>query len=389
MEIRLLEKSNSKAIRLFKKLPYRLYANNKFWVPPIPGEIEKVMSPEKHPFYTHSEADFFIVENKHEVLGRIAVIHNRHYCQYHNAKTAFFYYFESINDTEVTRMLFSAAEAWCLERGLDTIIGPKGFLRSQSPGLLVDGFDQLPAFGISYHLPYYQALIEDFGFVKSHDHFSGYLDHHPDEKIHMIAEKVLSRGNFEVRNFNDVHELIEWIPVVDKVQQKAFSDNPNFFPHSDEEFDLLAKNILALADPRFLKLILHNNEVAGFIIAYPNINQSLQRCKGRLFPFGWLLLRNEKSHPLILDINGVGLLPEYQGLGGNALLYSELDKVIHSTRIKKAEIVQVDERNLRSYADMQKMGITFSKTHRTYIKKLEPQATPLEHRVVDGVQNLA
>jgi hypothetical protein len=370
MQLRKLEKSNPKAIRQFKRLPFRLYAGNRFWVPPIPGEIEQVMSPEKHPFYSHSEADFFVVEQEREILGRIAVLHNRHYCEYHHSKTAFFYYFESVNDTEVSRMLFNGAETWCRERGLESIIGPKGFLRTQGPGMLVEGFDQLPALGIPYNLPYYPALVEDAGFVKSHEHFSGYMEKHPNGTIHLIAEKVLSRGNFEVRSFHDVREILEWIPVVDEVQQKAFSDNPNFYPHSKEEFDLLAKNILALADPKFLKLILHDEKVAGFIVAYPNINRSLQRCKGRLFPFGWLSLRNEKNHPVILDINGVGLLPDYQGLGGNALLYSELDKVIHSTHIRKAEIVQVDERNLRSYADMQKMGVVFSKTHRTYRKTL-------------------
>jgi len=79
---------------------------------------------------------------------------------------------------------------------------------------------------------------------------------------------------------------------------------------------------------------------------------------------------NEKKHPTILDINGAGLLPEYQGLGGNALLYSEIDKVINSTHIKRAEIVQVDERNLRLLSDMKKMGIVFTKTHRTYQKTI-------------------
>ena len=370
MEIRLLEKSNPKAIKLFKDLPFHLYENNSFWVPPVPGEIESVMSPEKHPFYSHSEADFFIVENNGEVLGRIAVLHNHNFCDYHKVKTAFFYYFEAVDNPDVSRLLFSAAEEWCHDRDLDTIIGPKGFLRSQGIGLLINGFDKLPAVGIPYHLPYYQALVEDFGFVKSHDHFSGYLDHHLDEKIHVIAEKVLARGNFVIRDFYDIQEIIKWIPIVDEVQQKAFSENPNFYPSSREEFDLLAKNILALADPKFMKLIMHKDEVAGFIVSYPNINRSLQRSKGKLFPFGWLLLLNEKKHPVILDINGVGLLPEYQGLGGNVLLYSEVDKVINSTRIKKAEIVQVDERNLSSFSDMKKMGIKFSKTHRTYYKKL-------------------
>jgi hypothetical protein len=370
MQVHLLEKASPKSIGLFKKLPFRLYANNQFWVPPIPGEIKMVMSPEKHPFYIHSEADFFIVEDNQEVLGRIAIIHNQHFCDFHKEKTAFFYYFESINDTQVSRLLFSAAEEWCHVHGLHAILGPKGLLRSQGVGLLVEGFDQLPAVGIPYHLPYYQTLIEDYGFVKSHDHLSGYLDQHPFNTIHKIAEKVISRGNFEVINFTNVKEILKWIPIVDEVQQAAFLDNPNFYPTTREEFDLLAKNILALADPKFMKLIMHEDKVAGFIVAYPNINQSLQRCKGKMFPFGWLLLLNEKRHPLILDINGVGLLPEYQGLGGNALLYSEIDKVTHSTRIKKAEIIQVDERNLRSVADMKKMGVQFTKVHRTYRKEL-------------------
>lgn len=369
-QTRLLEKSNPKDIRLFKELPYRLYENNKYWVPPLPGEIERVMTPQDHPFYNHSDADFFIVENETEVLGRIAVLQNQHFCEYHSVKAGFFYYFESIDDPEVSHLLFTTAEDWCHARNLDIIIGPKGLLRSQGVGLLVDGFDQLPAVGIPYHQPYYQTLIEAFGFTRSHDHYSGYLDRHLDAKIHLIAEKVLSRGNFEVRGFTNTGDIIKWIPIVDEVQQKAFSDNPNFYPSSPEEFDLLAKNILALVDPRFVKIIMHKEELAGFLVAYPNINSSLQRSKGRLFPFGWLHLMNEKKHPTILDINGAGLLPEYQGLGGNALLYSEIDKVIKSTHIRKAEIVQVDERNLRSMSDMKKMGIVFSKTHRTYQKKI-------------------
>jgi len=142
---------------------------------------------------------------------------------------------------EVSDLLFSAAEDWCQARGLDILIGPKGLLRSQGVGLLVDGFDQLPAVGIPYHLPYYQALIEGYGFTKSHDHLSGYLDQRLDAKINLIAEKVLSRGNFEVKGFKKASDITEWIPIVDEVQQKAFSDNSNFYPASPEEFNLLAK----------------------------------------------------------------------------------------------------------------------------------------------------
>jgi hypothetical protein len=69
-------------------------------------------------------------------------------------------------------------------------------------------------------------------------------------------------------------------------------------------------------------------------------------------------------------MNGIGLLPKYQGLGGNALLYSEVEKTIVDAGMKHAEIIQVDERNFRSYSDMNTMGVDWKKTHRTYIKRI-------------------
>lgn len=371
MKIRLLEKANEDDIRLFKKFPFDLYKNDKNWVPPLPGAIENVMTPDRHPFYAHSEADFFLLENEKEVIGRIAVIHNRNYCEHHNIKAGFFFLFDCINDQQAADLLFKTAEDWCRDRELEMITGPRGFLRSDGIGLLVGGFTHLPAMGIPYNFPYYPSLVESCGYEKDHDHLSGYLEKHPDPVIHKVAEKVLARGNFKVINFTSTDEIREWISRVDEVERRAFANNPNYYPSTPEEFELLSKNILAIADPRFIKIIKHGDDVAGFIVSYLNINKAIQRSKGKFLPFGWIHLAHEKKNSRILDINGVGLLPEYQGLGGNALLYSEVDKMTRLTKIRKAEIVQVDERNFRSKADMENLGVKFSKTHRTYIKQLK------------------
>lgn len=370
MKIRLLEKANENDINKFKRLPYDLYKGNKNWVPPFPGAIEKVMTPSSHPFYAHSEADFFLVEEGSEVLGRIAVLHHRNYSALHKKEIGFFYLFECVNDQEAANLLFQSIEKWCKERNITRITGPRGFLRTDGIGLLIEGFEHMPAVGVPYNLPYYQSLVESCGYLKSHDHYSGYLDQHPDPVIHKIAEKVLARGNFSVVNFSSIDEIVAWIPRVDEVEHCAFSNNPDFYPSTPEEFELISKNILKIADPRFIKIIKHGDDVAGFIVAYLNINRAIQRGQGKLFPLGWLFFLLEKRKSKILDINGIGLRPEYQGLGGNALLYSELDKVTRLTRIKKAEIVQVDERNFRSKADMENMGVKFNKTHRTYFKDL-------------------
>ena len=134
---------------------------------------------------------------------------------------------------------------------------------------------------------------------------------------------------------------------------------------------MLVKNILAIADPALLKVVMKGDEMAGFIIAYPDISRALQRTKGRIYPFGWIDLLLEKKRTRVIDINGVGLLPQYQGLGNNTLLYVEIEKTLLERGSKSAEIIQVDERNFRSKSDMENMGVIFNKTHRVYRKPIQ------------------
>jgi len=113
------------------------------------------------------------------------------------------------------------------------------------------------------------------------------------------------------------------------------------------------------------------DQIAGFILTYPDVSQALKRIKGRLFTFGWADVLMEQKRTRRLNINGIGILPEYQGLGANALLYAELDRTIRSAnRFERAEIVQVDERNFLSKSDMERMGVIWNKTHRSYILQL-------------------
>lgn len=370
METLILDKEKRSACRKFKSLPYSLYRGNPYWVPPFPGEMERAMSPKQNPFFAHSEADFIIVESKRDVLGRICILHNKNYCMFHHTETAFFFYFDCIEDQQVAARLFDAAEDWCRQRRLTSILGARGFLRSSGIGILVEGFDAIPAMGIPYNHPYYGRLIECCGFSKAFDHYSGILEKHPDPMVHQVAKKVMLRGKFHILSFNNLSEITPWIPKIDEVHHAAFESNPNYYPSTSQEFELFSRNMLAIADPRYIKLILHDGDIAGFIVALPNINKSLKKSGGHLFPFGWLALSMEKNHPTVIDLNAIGLLPQYQGLGGNALLYSELDKVLCSPRIRKAEVVQVDERNFRSKSDMQNLGVTISKTHRTYQKSI-------------------
>ena len=370
MQLQIIDNENRRDIRKFVNFPFSLYRENAYWVPPLQGAMESVMNRKTHPFYRHSTADFFIVEEGKETLGRIAVLMNENYCAAHNTKTAFFYYFESLDDNEAAGLLFNAAFEWAKSHGADQMLGPKGFLRSDGQGLLVEGFDVMPAMGIAYNPPYYSSLIEKQGFEKETDHLSGYVDHLLTPRLHQAAERVIARGQFKVKKFHSKKELLTLIPQVEIINRQAFEHNPGFYPSTEEEFALLSRNIIAIADPRMIKLIMHGDQVAGFIISYPNINQAIKKINGKIFPFGWVHLLSARRNSKIADLNGIGLLPQFQGLGGNVLLYAEVENTLAGAGMKRGEIVQVDERNFRSKSDMETMGVIWNKRHRTYHKQL-------------------
>lgn len=368
MQIRKIDLNNQADKKKFSQFPFELYKESPYWVPPFSSEMKLVLDRSKHPFYSHSQADFFVAESEGQILGTIAALQNNNYCAHHNIQIGFFFYFECVNDLQVSQGLFDAANHWAKNRNLTSIRGPRGFLRSDSVGCLIEGFDYSPAIGIGYNHPYYQRLIENYGFLKLTDHLSGYMDQSqrfPD-KVYEVAEKVKQRGNFWIKSFSSKAEMKQFIPVVDKVHHEAFKNNPGYYPSTSEEFNLLARNLIQLFDPRLVKAIMKGDDIAGFIICYPDFSNAIREIKGEMYPFGWISVLREMKKTRKINVNGVGLLPQYQGLGGNALLYTELEKTIREFKYETAEIIQVDENNFKSRSDMETMGVSWVKRHRSY-----------------------
>jgi len=370
MQIRLLDPANSLDQKIFFGFPFNLYRSVPQWVPPMASERASLFG--GHPFYEHSIAAFFIAENRGEALGRIAVLHNRNHNTFRKCKTAFFAFFECVEDEAVSQGLFAAACDWARQRGLDEIIGPRGLMGSDGGGILVEGFEHRAALNENYNPPYYDELVLRAGFVKDRDHLSGYLpgDYILPERFYHIAERVKKTRGFSVMAFRTADEVRRWVSKVAAVHRQAFVNNHEYFPPSEAEVKLLTESILMVADPRLLKLVLHHGEVVGFIIAYHDIAPALQKSRGNLFPLGWWHILQERKRAEWVNVNGIGLLPEFRGLGANTLLYTELQKTVREFYFKHIEIIQVDEFNFKSKSDMEAIGVQWYKRHRSYRRKL-------------------
>lgn len=373
MNILQIDLASRKQVRDFLSLPALIYRDISQWVPPLAGDERLRLDPKRYPFYKHSVAAFFLAYQDGIPVGRLAVLDNRLYNEHNHEKTAFFYLFESSADLGPARALFDSAFAWAKARGLERMLGPKGFTALDGLGLLVRGFERRPALGLPYNLSYYPALIEAQGFEKADEIVSGYLG--PDiqfpERIHELAARIQERRGLRIARFRTRGELRQALKHLKALYNGALEGTSGGTPITDAEVKALANQMLWFADPSLIKIVMKDEKPVGFLLAYPDISAALQKTKGRLFPFGWLTVLRELRATDWININGAGMIEEYRGLGGTAILYSEMFKsVAGSWRYRHAEVVQIGLENEKMQREMENFGVDFYKMHRVYQKNL-------------------
>ena len=189
-------------------------------------------------------------------------------------------------------------------------------------------------------------------------------------RLYRVAEIARKRGAFEVLAFRRRGEIRRWLPALKDLQHEAFSDNSNYVPSTDGEFELMSEAMIFAADLSVVRFIIRNGELAGFMGAFPNLSRGIRRAGGRILPFGWYHILRERSLSKALDLNGLGILPKFQKQGGDAILFAELERLIRSSRYKSVEFIQVDERNFLSKSGIEHFGVEWAKRHRMYGKDL-------------------
>ncbi len=371
LTIEKVDTDNKSQVKRFVEFYYALYRDCPQWVPPLYIDAYLPLNRKKHPFFEHSEADFFLAVRDGKVVGRICAAENKPFNAYHKTKKAQFYFFDAIDDSEVAQALFDTLFDWARGRGLDTVIGPKGLSPFDGYGILIEGFEQRQMMTMmNYNYDYYPKLVEALGFEKEVDFVSCYLPADAfkiPERVERIAQRVLERGNLTIKRFKSKKELIQWAQRIGETYNKTFIHNWEYYPFSQGDIDYAVDNVFMVADHRLIKLILHGEDIVGFLFAFPDVSAALQRAKGRLFPFGIVDILLEMKRTKTVSGNGMGVLPEFQGTGGNALLYYELGKTVFDFyKFEFVEMTQVAETTRQMRADLKNLNGVEYKNHRVY-----------------------
>ena len=368
MRVIRLDPGRRRHVRRFVALPFDLYRGCAEWCPPLRRDVARALDRKRHPFYRHSAADFFLAEEGGRAVGRIAVMENRRFNQTRNRRDAFFYFFECVDDPAVAAALIDAAASWARVRGLDTLVGPKGFLPGDGLGILVEGFEHPVAMGVPYHHPYYERLLTGCGLEKETDWLSGRLS-----KPYNLSSQILEMGDaaaaalgYALHPFTSKRELRRWFGRIGEAYNRAFADNWEFCPLTPEEMDIIGARLLALADPRMMVLLMKGEEIAGHLFIVPDVGEALRASGGRLLPFGWARLLREYRRTRVVDWFGMGLLPGHRGVGANAVMYAAIARAIYDFPYEHAELVQIEEGNVRMIRNMTAVGVPWRHRHRIY-----------------------
>lgn len=358
----------------FLKFPYSHYAEDEHWIAPLLMEQKKLIDTEKNAFYKNGNIALFLAEQNGKVCGRIAAIEDHRFNKYHGTETGFFGFFECVEDVSVSNLLMKVATDWLSERGYKEIIGPSNPSMMDEIGILVEGFQHDPSILMPYHKPYYDRLIKNSGFEKEMDMYAYRVSQETVSFERMYkAEEIVKRRypRLRIREI-DLKNIDQEVQIVRKIFNQAWKDNWGFIPLTEDELAATADDFKMILDPK----VAHIAEIAGepvaFSIALPDLNQALKKLDGdgKLFPFGIfkLLWHQRKINRIRTALMGV--LPEYQGKGIDALLHKEAILNGRQQGYRSSELSWVLETNSNMIRVAERIGAKVEKTYRMYRKDL-------------------
>jgi len=374
MNIEKVDPRSRSQVGRFVDIPFRLYAGHPQWVPPLKSDVAKSLDRRHHPFYERSDAVFFLAKRGGRDVGRVAALENRPFNDHHGVKHANFYFFDCDDDPDAAAALLDCVFEWAQSRGLDTVVGPKGLSALDGFGVLVEGFEHRQMMTMTnYNYPYLSRLLEGLGFEKEVDFVSSLLCRYSfrmSERLIRVAARAEQRGFLQIKRFTTRRELVKWAPRIGNAYNRAFVRNWEYHPLSQREIDYILGNVLLVADPRLIRLIVRGDDVVGFMFAFPDLSAALQKAKGRLTPLSMLRIIREKKRTRWVCMNGAGILPEFHGHGGNAMLYAEIVRTLLEAGYEHADLPQVAETAVQMRCDLEELGARPYKVHRVYRRRV-------------------
>ena len=367
------EVTGKKDIKAFIELPLKMYKDCPYFVPPLYSDEKKLLlsGGDKD----GARAKFFLAYKDGALAGRIQCLIQENYNKIHNTRQARFTRFDAIDDPEVAKALFAAAEAWAEKEGMTEVCGPLGYSDLDREGLLIEGFDEVSTFEEQYNYDYYPALVESAGYVKDADwlEYQLRLPEKRNEMLKRVADRALEMNGLHIAS-SDMPKR----EYINKYRDGFFDCLDECYSHlygtvpiTKAEQDELISQFMLLINKRYVIFICDKNDrVVGFGLCFPGMGEAVQKSGGRLTPAALLRLLRAVRKPKCFDLGLVAIRPEYQKAGINAVMINGILDMLESGEAEYCETNLNLESNTAVQAQWKYFDARQHKRRRSYIKRI-------------------
>lgn len=377
MSVEIRKVQTKKELKEFIHFANDLYKGDEYYAPSLISDDYNTFDPKKNGAFDFCQAQMFLAYKEGKVAGRVMAIINNRANETWKVKQVRYGWIDFINDEEVAKALLDAVAAWGKERGMTDIAGPLGFTDFDPEGMLVEGFERVATMIGIYNYPYYPQILEKLGYTKETD-WMEYRITIPDElpeRYYKYADIVIAKNKLNVRKVtrqmvNKENYGRKFFKLINETYYKLYG----FSLLSDKQIDAYTKLYLGLLDTRMVSFIENENgELVAAGVTMPDLTAALQKCGGKLFPFGWFhLLKAIFWKPCdTLDMLLVGVREDYRGKGLNAVLVTDLYPRLKAMGFKYAETTAELETNDSVQAMWKYFEREQHKRRRVYAKKIE------------------
>lgn len=358
----------------FLALPYILYKDIPYWIAPLETEIKTVFDPSKNKMFSHGKLCRWILKDGAKVVGRIAAFIDYDTAKLNDQPTGGCGFFECINSKEAAYLLFDKAKEWLKENKMEAMDGPINFgSREKWWGLLVDGFTEQPSYGMNYNPPYYQELMESYGF-KNYFYQYSYLRPVSTDKFSPIfkdkAERIARNPEYRFEKLSKKH-LDEAKRNFRVIYNKSWVNHSGIKEMTEEDAEALVSQLKPIIDERLIFFAFHNDAPIGFFVQIPEINQVIKHLNGKFSLYHKLkflyLLKVKKVCNRVMGLI-FAIVPEFRGLGIEGALVMAFAKEAFAPKFpyKDIDLTWVGDFNPLMMRFQQQIGGTIYKTHATY-----------------------
>ena len=332
------EVENRRGLREFIRYPFRLYRNSDNWIPPLLSDEWATFRKDKNRAFDYCEARFWLAKRNGKTVGRVVGIRNDKANERWEQKQLRFGYIDFDDDPEISAALLGAVEEWAVQQGLNSVHGPMGFTDLDKEGMLVEGFEELGTLPMIYNYEYYPGHMETLGYRKDVDwlEYEMKVPDPLDERFERLKSIVLEKYDLRLVEARRTKDLMPYLQQVFEVLNASFINLYGFVPLTPEQIDTYAAQFRSFIQPDFTKVVVDaNNDVVGFEISMPRLGPAMQKARGRLLPFGFIPLLRALAKPTEIVFDLVGVRPDYQARGVNAVLMSAFYQSLVDRGIQK------------------------------------------------------